>query len=93
MITAVKKKENINTFGVINRIKHFFLIGLSALRQYHLSSGFINHNIAQKEVFYFVSINICCYLWIKYTTFLTQFWIKNLPFLFDCINLMQVLGF
>ena len=27
-------------------------LGLTALGQYHLPSGFINHNIAQKEVFY-----------------------------------------
>ena len=56
-----------NTFSIINRIKHFFVgnivfyealgqvilpLGLSDLRQYHLPSGFINHNIAHKEVFY-----------------------------------------
>ena len=29
-------------------------LGLSALRQYHLPSGFINHDIAQKEVVYSV---------------------------------------
>ena len=61
-----------NTFGIINRINHFFLgniviyealgqvilpLGLSALGQYHLPSGFINHNIAQKEVFYSVNIS------------------------------------
>ena len=32
--------------------------GLSALGQYHLSSGFINHNIAQNDMFYSV-INKC----------------------------------
>ena len=31
-------------------------LGLSALGQYHLPSGFINHDIAQKEVFYSVNI-------------------------------------
>ena len=31
-------------------------LGLSALRQYHLAKGFINHNIAQKEVLYSVKI-------------------------------------
>ena len=64
-----------NTFGIINRIHHFFLgniviyealgqvilpLGLLALGQYHLPSGFINHDIAQKEVFY--SVNITCHL-------------------------------
>ena len=37
---------------------------LSALGQYHFSSGFINHNIAQNDVFYSVyyAESICFYL-------------------------------
>ena len=65
----------VNTFGIINRIEHVFLgniviyealgqvilpLGLSTLGQFHLPSGFINHDIAQKEVFY--SVNICPYV-------------------------------
>ena len=68
-IMLSKKDKKRNTFGIINRIKHFFLgniviyealgqvilpLSLPALGQYHLPSGFINHDIAQKEVFYSV---------------------------------------
>ena len=67
-----RNSKKLNTLGIINVIKHFFLgniviyealgqvklpLDLSFLRQSHLPSGCINHDIAQKEMFYSVNNN------------------------------------
>ena len=52
-----KTDKKINTFSIINRIKHFFLGNIviyEARGQLILPKGFINHDIAQQKVFYHV---------------------------------------
>ena len=44
-------------FGAEEKWKNLNTLGIISIGQYHFPSGFINHNIAQKEEFYFVNLN------------------------------------